>query len=131
MSTDTPRTAHPQAPDVPPASNVLKKTREAFPRLRDPEQYDAASAAGEGDQVEEIDAGLVRDDMTVWFPDPVPGRWRPVRRAFVAGPKAVIEFAVPPPYSASWSLASDRPVCRRITSRETSLSSPVAESSRL
>jgi hypothetical protein len=87
------------------------------------EQFRQASAAAESDRVEEIDACLVRGDMTIWFPDPAPGRWRPVRKGNVAGPKTVIEFAVPPPYSSSWTLASDRPVCRRITSREARVSS--------
>ncbi|WP_194924152.1 hypothetical protein [Catenulispora pinisilvae] len=133
MSTDTARTdapiTRPEATDLLAIPDLPTVTCEAFPPPRDLEQFRAASAAAEGDPVEEIDACLVRSDMTIWFPDPAPGRWRPVRKGNVAGPKTVIEFAVPPPYSSSWTLASDRPVCRRITSQETRLSSPDAESS--
>ncbi|OLE20955.1 MAG: hypothetical protein AUG49_23135 [Catenulispora sp. 13_1_20CM_3_70_7] len=87
-------------------------------RTRDLEEFRAASAAADGDPIEEVDACTVRGDMTIWFPEPAPGRWRPVKDADVAGPKTVIEFIAPPPYSSSWTLTSDRPVCRRITSRE-------------
>lgn len=89
-------------------------------RPRDLEQYRNALAAAEGDQIEEIDAGTVRQDMTIWFPDPAPGRWRPVKDRAVDGAKTVIDFISPPGHSSSWTLSSTRPVCRRITGREVS-----------
>ena len=123
MSTDTPRTDAPIT--TPPAAGLLTASQTpmaAYPavnrRPRDLEQFRAASAVAGDDPVEEIDACAVRSDMTIWFPDPAPGRWRPVKDSHVAGLKTVIEFIVPPPYSSSWTLASDRPVCRRSTARE-------------
>lgn len=84
-------------------------------RPRNLEQYRAACEAADGDAVEEIDACAVRTDMTIWYPDPAPGRWRPVKDWHVDGTKTVIDFLVAPPYSASWTLDSDEPVCLRIT----------------
>lgn len=83
-------------------------------RPRNLEQYRAASAAADGDAVEEIDACAVRADATIWFPEPAPGRWKPVKDCHVNGLKTVIEFLVASPYSSSWTLASDRPVCQRL-----------------
>ena len=105
MGTDTPRT---EALKTAPLRN----------RLRDPEQHRNACVAAEGEPVEEIDACAVRPDMTIWFPDPAPGRWMTVKNWHVAGPKTVIDFLVAAPYSSSWTLASDRPVCRRIPQNE-------------
>lgn len=102
-----------------PADDVPMAACPARPaKPRDLEQHRAAVAAADGDAVEEIDACGVRADMTIWYPDPAPGRWRPVKDWHVEDTKTVIDFLVAPPYSSSWTLASDQPVCRRITQRE-------------
>lgn len=114
----------PHAITPPDSAGMPTAACPAVPRPRDLEQYRNAVAASDGDPVEEINANLVRQDMTIWFPEPAPGRWRPVKNGHVAEAKTVIDFAVPPPYSSSWTVASDRPVCRRITSREVSSDLP-------
>jgi hypothetical protein len=124
MGTDTPRTDALNTTSLPgAASQAVTQTPKAAGltiqiRLRDLAQHRNACAAAEGDLVEEIDACAVRQDMTIWFPDPAPGRWMPVKQPHVEGPKTVIDFLVAPPYSSSWTLASDRPVCRRVPQSE-------------
>lgn len=56
-----------------PAAAAMAVCPLANRRPRDLEQYRAASAAADGEAVEEIDACAVRADATIWFPEPAPG----------------------------------------------------------
>jgi hypothetical protein len=113
MGSSTPHAITPPDPAVTPTAACPVN-----PRPRDLDQYRAAVAASEGDPVEEINASAVRQDMTIWFPDPAPGRWRPVKDSQVIEAKTVIDFVVPRPHTSSWTVASTKTVCRRITARE-------------